>query len=532
MFSRFSLRQKITNISRRTGNFPVRVRLFLVTFSVILFFLLTIFITNTILLQPYYNYMKEKKLTSTLYKISELDYSDTDEFGRASYALGTELKAIEETDNIRIIILDDSLNFFYNGMEGVEGTKPLNRYEGAKQLFDSLFEKSGDEKRGKGTLESPAISKRRNPKTDTDYLSLFAVIPATVGDEISYHYVMLNTSISAIEDAVTAFNDYALVLGIFAMIISGMLSMVLCSNFVRPILRINDATKRIADMDFSVKLQIRSKDELGQLAESINYLSSELESKINQLSVANTQLKKDIEEKEKIDLMRRELLSNVSHEFKTPLAIIMGYSEGLQLNINNDEKDYYCSVITDEAVKLNNLAARLLDLAELESGAIMDISEFSLSELAEERLKTISYMFAERKITTSFESVGDCNVSADYGRIEEVINNLLANASHHTPDGGRIDVSVSRERNSVQCTVYNSGSHIPDDSLERIWDSFYKVDKARTRKYGGSGLGLKIVSSIVSLHGGTYSAQNTDDGVLFRFSLPVNTEKDEITGND
>ena len=391
---------------------------------------------------------------------------------------------------------------------------------------------SGEKSRGQGTLDSPAIGRRRNSKTDTNYLSLFFFFFFIVDGEVTYYYVMLNTSVSAIEDAVTAFNDYALVLGIFAMIFCGMLSMVLCSNFVRPILRINEAAKRIADMDFGEKLEIRSHDELGQLAESINHLSSELETKISQLSVANTQLKRDIEQKEKIDLMRRELLSNVSHEFKTPLAIIMGYAEGLQLNINNDEKDYYCSVINDEAVKLNNLAARLLDLAELETGAIMDVSEFSLSELAEERLKTMSYMFAEHGITTEFGTEGNCLLSADAGRIEEVVNNLLANALHHTPDGGRIAVHVSGEDEKVSFSVFNSGSHIPDDSLQRIWESFYKVDKARTRKYGGSGLGLTIVSSIVNLHGGSYSAENTADGVLFRFTLPKNGNENLNTPNN
>ena len=532
MLSRFSLCKKATNLYRRTGIFPIRVRLFLITFGVVLFFLGIIFITNTLLLKPYYNYMKEKKLISTLMQLSELDYSDTDESGRASYSLSTKLKSMEETDNIYIIILNDQLDFFYNSMENWSGIKHIDKREGAKQLFNNLFEMSGDEIRGDGTLRSPAIGMRCNPKTNTAYLSLFAVIPTSVDNEITYRYVLLNTPVSAIEDAVDAFNDYALLLGVFAMIISGLVSLVLCSNFAKPILRINDATKRMADMDFSVKLEIHSRDELGQLAESINYLSSELESKINQLSIANTQLKKDIEEKERIDLMRRELLSNVSHEFKTPLAIIMGYSEGLQLNINNEEKDYYCSVITDEAVKLNNLAARLLDLAELESGAIMDISEFSLSELAEERIKTMSYMFSERSITTDFQSEGNCTVHADYGRIEEVVNNLLSNAQHHTPDRGHISVIVQDEGENVSCAVFNSGSHIPDDCLDRIWESFYKVDKARTRKYGGSGLGLKIVSSIVNLHGGRYSARNTDDGVWFRFTLPKHPPVDESALHD
>lgn len=514
------LREKLNRVGRRTGNLPIRVRLFLITFGVILLFLVIIFSSNTLLLQPYYNYMKEKKLTSTLLKISALDLTDADDTGYASDKLAMKLKSFEEDGNIRMIILDDSLRILYFESDGMAALSHPDHYDGARQFFNSLFEMSEKEYRGEGTLSSPAISRRRNPKTNTNYLSLYSVIPMTEDNETVYYHILMNTSLSAIEDAVAAFNDYALVLGIFAMIISGLVSVVLCSNFVRPILRINQATKQLADMDFSVKLEIRSNDELGQLAESINHLSSELENKIGQLSVANTQLKKDIEEKEKIDLMRREMISNISHEFKTPLAIIMGYCEGLQLNINSDEKDYYCSVISDEAVKLNSLAVRLLDLAELESDAVLDLSEFSLAELAEERLKTMSYIFSEHGITTGFSSSGNCTVLADCGKIEEVINNLLSNARHHTPDGGHISIETADEGNSVTCTVFNSGSHIPEESLERIWESFYKVDKARTRKYGGSGLGLKIVSSIIHLHGGSYSAENTPEGVLFRFTLP------------
>lgn len=514
-----SVKKKQKKIKLWLNNLPIRTRLFLITFGVIVLFLVTIFLSNSLFLKPYYNSIKEKSLNSTLYKIASLDFSDTDEVGYASDKLCMQIKAMEESGNLQVIILDDSMGVFYCDSEGVISIDRFDRFSGARQWFNSLFEIQSDYK-GDGTFSNPIIGKRRNSRTDTTYLSLYAMIPVAVNGNETYYYILMNTPVSAIDDAVSVFNDFALMLGIVAMIISGALSVLLCSNFVEPILQINDVTKRMANMDFSVKLNIGSDDELGQLAQSINYLSSQLETKINELSVANEQLKRDIEEKEKIDIMRRELISNVSHELKTPLAIIMGYCEGLQLNVNNEEKDYYCSVIADEAVKMNNLAARLLNVAELESGTYLDITEFSLSELAEERLKTMSYIFAEHNISTKFSFSGDSCINADYGRIEEVINNLLSNAQHHTPDGGRISIDVHEISDGVQCDIFNSGSHIPDESLDRIWESFYKVDKARTRKYGGSGLGLKIVSSIMDMHNGKYSAFNTEDGVVFSFSLP------------
>ncbi len=527
-----SKKQKLLHrIRSLIKNIPLRARLFLFTFGVVVLFIVIIFVCTSFFLKPYYHFVKEQSLRTTLSKIAALDFSDTADGGYASDRLCVKLRSMEESGGSQIIILNNSLEVFY--CEGDDmSLEKFDRFDGARQLFNSLFSMESDYS-GDGTFSDPIIGTRRSSVTDLTYLSLYASLPVNISGNEAYYYVLINTPISAIDDAVDAFNDFALILCIIAMIVSGILSVILCSHFVEPILQINEVAKRMAQMDFSVKLDIETDDELGQLARSINHLSSQLEAKINEISAANEQLKRDIQEKEKVDIMRRELISNVSHELKTPLAIIMGYCEGLQLNVNNDEKDYYCSVIADEAVKMNNLAARLLNVAELESGTYLDLTEFSLAELAEERLKTMSYIFAERNISTEFKATGRSTITADYGRIEEVLNNLLSNAKNHTPDGGRVSVEVFEITDGVQCNVYNSGSHIPDESLDRIWESFYKVDKARTRKYGGSGLGLKIVSSILEMHGGKYSAANTDDGVVFSFSLPFSDENgDESAEGD
>ena len=514
------LKKAFHKLAVKANNLPIRMRLFLVTFGVILLFLFMIFVSNSLFLGPYYNQMKERKLSDALSTIAELDLSDTDDDGRASDSLFMQLKSIEESGNIQIIIMSENKKIVYYDSEYGASVGRPERFNSAKQWIDSIFQLESTDYTGSGTLSDPQISKRRNFKTNVDYLSFYAVVPNHRGGDSAFYYAILNTPLPAIDDAISIFNDFVLMLCAVAMIVSGLVSVVLSSHFVQPILKINDATKRMADLDFSVRLKIKSKDELGQLAESINYLAGQLESKISELSVANEQLTRDIQEKEKIDIMRRELISNVSHELKTPLAIIMGYCEGLQLNINDEEKDYYCSVIADEAVKMNALAARLLNVAELEFGTYLDITDFSLAELAEERLKTMSYIFAEHDITTQFKSSGTSVIQADYGRIEEVINNLLSNAQHHTPDGGHISIEVIGKKSRVICKIYNSGSHIPEESLDRVWESFYKVDKARTRKYGGSGLGLKIVSWILDMHGGSYKAENTEDGVIFSFTVP------------
>jgi len=211
-------------------------------------------------------------------------------------------------------------------------------------------------------------------------------------------------------------------------------------------------------------------------------------------------------------------VSSVSHDLRTPLSIILGYCEGLQAAESNEDREYYCSVIEEEALHMSAMTKKLLSLAELESaGEGIEKSEFDLAMLAANRLEKISYLCRERGIITECIDGEEALVNADRALIEEVINNLLQNAINHTPDGGRIAITVENRNGRGLCRVYNSGSMIPEESLQRIWESFYRVDKARTRQYGGAGLGLKIVSTILGLHGGEYGAVNIDGGVEFWF---------------
>ena len=311
------------------------------------------------------------------------------------------------------------------------------------------------------------------------------------------------------------------IIGLILLLLGGAATFVVGSRFAIPIVRASRAADQVAHLNFSERLPITSSDELGQLSGSINNLSDQLRTKIEELSVANQNLRKELMHRKKIDEMRRTFISDVSHELKTPLAIILGYCEGLQMNVNSEEREYYCSVIEDEATRMSNLASRLLKLAELESGEMEpEISVFDLRALAEDRLEKLGLLLEERGITHNFYCIEDSvPVLGDAERIEEVVNNLLTNAKNHTPDGGEITVFISVDNGTVTCRIHNTGSHIPEESLERIWESFYKVDKARTRSYGGSGLGLKIVSSILSAHNSSFGAYNTDIGVEFYFTL-------------
>ncbi len=496
----------------------IRTRLIMLLFGCIAGLMLITLLMNTLLLKPYYKSMKEQSLNDSYNMVAALDFDADDIY--------TQLESLEETRNIQILMIDNNYRVFFCSSSVVDSLfLPVSEdgdTQSGKQWFDQWLmpDDYGDGVEIFST--QPGYGTRYNSELSASYLSLYAKALLKRNGFVRPFYIIINTPIAAIEDGVKAANKLALIIGLVGLVAGGMVTFVIGSKVVEPVVKASEAAKKMAHLDFSVRLEEGDDDELGQLSESINQLSSQLEAKIDELSIANRRLKKELAQKEKIDNMRRQFISDVSHELKTPLSIIMGYCEGLQLDVSHEDMEYYCTVIQDEAIRMNKLAVRLLGLAELESGDVEpEMSAFDLGELASDRLSKLQVLLDERGVRSSVTVTTDKPVWGDRERIEEVVNNLLTNAKNYTPDGGEIRVSVSEEEGGegVICRVYNSGSHIPEESLERIWDSFYKVDKARTRSYGGSGLGLKIVSTILQAHKAKFGAENTEDGVMFYFTL-------------
>ncbi len=475
---------------------------------------------NSAFLKTYYMSIKQANLFDGYDKVRQIDFSSDKD------SIELKLDLIEDSMNIQIYIIDGDYTPYYIGHGSDDVISDVSDSDG-KYWFNSWvlpYGYSGDGQINSSVFrDKPIITIRTNSRLSAQFITMYAKYNTVEKDT---HYLIINTPISAIDASVSIYNRFSLFVMMIVLVIGLFFSTIVTSRIMAPFRRINRTTRNLANLDFRDRLHIESNDEVGQIAQSINHMSDQLEAKIKELRIANEQLKKDILEKEAIDKMRTELISNVSHELKTPLSIILGYSEALQLADTDDDRDYYCSIIQDEAEKMSNLASRLLDIAELESGgAPLDIITFDLSSLAADRSEKISYLLSENHISISCESFGDCIVSADANKIEEVINNLLSNALHHTPENGNIRVTVTEKVDDIEFMVYNSGSFIPETSLPHLWESFYKVDKARTRKYGGSGLGLKIVSSILDSHNlegcrTSYSARNVSDGVEFCFTLP------------
>lgn len=286
----------------------------------------------------------------------------------------------------------------------------------------------------------------------------------------------------------------------------------------------------MSKLDFSKKYRITDvDDELNNLGKNINLMSDKLEKTIKQLRETNIELEKDIEEKSKIDEMRKQFIGNVSHELKTPIALIQGYAEGLIENVNTDEENrkFYASVILDEANKMDKLVKQLLELMKIEYGKREFKNEkFNICELIHEVIRKSKVMLEENEIKVEFTVQNPILVNADSFYIEQVLTNYFTNAVKHAKivngkKNIKITLEVDIEKNIVRTKVFNTGEHIQEENLNRIWNRFYKVDESRNRDDGGTGIGLALVKAIMNNYKKDYGVVNKEDGVEFYFDLEL-----------
>ena len=316
-------------------------------------------------------------------------------------------------------------------------------------------------------------------------------------------------------------------MGGVSILIASVLASFISKKFTKPILELNEIAKDMSKLDFSKKYETNdTDDEINNLGKSINLMSTKLESTINQLRETNKELEKDIEEKSQIDEMRKQFISDVSHELKTPIALIQGYSEGLIENVNSDEesKKFYAEVIHDEAEKMDLLVKQLLELMKLEYGKRQfNNAEFDIVELIKEAIRRCDVMIKERNITIDFNENEPVNVTADSFYIDQVITNYLTNAIKHANevDGDKkIIIKIEEKENSkIRINVFNTGENIPDEEIDRIWKRFYKIDSSRNRDEGGTGIGLSLVKAIMNIYQNKFGVENKENGVQFYFEL-------------
>lgn len=333
---------------------------------------------------------------------------------------------------------------------------------------------------------------------------------------------LMSTPLASIRESVELANRFLAYVGIAALLVGSLFIYFATKKITSPILQLANLSEKMSNLDFDAKYTGQAEDEIGVLGNSMNRLSDTLKETIGQLRTANTELQQDIEEKIKVDEMRKDFIANVSHELKTPIALIQGYAEGLTEGMAEDpeSRDYYCEVIMDEANKMNKMVRQLLTLSALEAGndaPVMD--RFDLTDLIRGVINSVGILIQQKEADVHLEDCGPVYVCADEFKIEEVVTNYLNNALNHLAGEKKIVITVEDNGEEALVTVFNTGNNIPEEDIPNLWTKFFKVDKSHTREYGGSGIGLSIVKAIMDSHRKACGVRNVEGGVEFWFTL-------------
>ena len=359
------------------------------------------------------------------------------------------------------------------------------------------------------------ILRQRDVRLNSEYLVLYGTLQ-------NGNLVLMRSALASIRESADISNRFLAIAGIFAVVISTIITFFVSKGITNPIRELTAISEKMTRLDFNAKyVRDRAhKNEIDELGEHVNHLSDTLEATISELKSANIALQRDIEEKIQIDEMRQEFLSNISHELKTPLAVIAGYAEGLAECVNDDpeSRNYYCEVILDETEKMTQMVRQLLSLNQLEFGQeMLQMQRFNLTELIQGVIEKVSILLEQYGCVLIFSEIEPLYVWGDEFKIEEVLTNYITNAIYHAKNEKRIQIFYTKKEICVRIHVFNTGDLIPEEALTKIWTKFYKVDKARTREYGGTGIGLSIVKAIMQSHKQEFGVINRENGVEFWF---------------
>lgn len=465
--------------------------------------LLCWFINNTFL-EKYYLNNKRKAMMSAYFIVNKA----SNEGAIGTDAFDIEFQKICGKNNINIILLDTKTRTIKTSMNDYEIL--------SRQLLDYLFEKEGTfDDKVLASEENYEMRMKLDERTQLEYVDMWGVLD-------NGNLFLFRSPLESIKESVALANRFLAYVGVGSAIFSAVIILLVSRKITEPVMELTRISERMSHLDFDVRYEGNSKTEIGLLGQNINELSRALEAAISELKSANNELKRDIEKKNKTDEMRKEFLSNISHELKTPIALIQGYAEGLMEGINEDEesRNFYCEVIADEASKMNHIVKKLLTLNQLEFGNnTVTMERFDITALIQNYLQSAAILCRQKGISLQMESYPPVHVWADEFMVEEVFNNYFTNALNHVAESKVIDVKLTLEEKTVRVCVFNTGTPIPEESLPHIWEKFYKVDKARTREYGGSGVGLSIVKAMMEAMNQKYGVNNYDNGVAFWFEL-------------
>ena len=497
---------------------------------------------NVLFLQKSYIANKQREIQST-YNIINMELKSM-EADSESFSLNFSRLAIDK--DLAVVIADSGMKILYSteketnmmasrllwrvvsgdtdfepGNAEVHNDMPLGTPYGGGEKSPSYNGIKGDrdfEKMKEKLLASTdryTISTSSDPAMRSDFIELWGYLD-------NGNLIFIRSPLESIRESAAISNSFMLKIGLIIALIAAAVVWFVSKTITDPLLELTRISDRMAHMDFDARYESGGMNEIAELGEHMNEMSMQLEKSVSELKSANYELQRDIEKKEKVEAMRSEFISNVSHELKTPIALISGYAEGLRDGIAEDEesRNEYLGIIIDESQRMGKLVGNLLELNHIESGADpIKVTRFDLTSLIENTIASSDILIKQNGIEAELKDKEPCLVWSDESMTETVFSNYLSNAIRYCGGEKRIEVSVREEGDLIRVEVFNTGDPIPEDSIDRIWDKFYKVDKARTREAGGSGVGLSIVKALMDTLNKPYGVINYDNGVGFWFEL-------------
>lgn len=505
----------------------LRTRLIIIFSSMLIVTIGTICLANVFLLPSFYQNSKVNQMQEvyarTVNVCQNVDWDKLDE--DTLNVVYDRLDALGTNSNVNIYVVQikaypgsgDIAELQYVYPAGYERLQQVTKSQLSKYVKAIYFnEPLGDNFQIINQTTNYAMYKVYDDRVESNFIELTGRMP-------NDYWVYLRSNYQSIQESASVSNQFMLYLGIVVVVAGMFIMWVITNQYTKPILRLAHLAEDMQRLDFSMRYQGDRDDEIGVLGNSMNALSDKLEQTISELKTANNELQLDLERRSEQEQMRQEFLANVSHELKTPIALIQGYAEGLQENINDDaeSREFYCEVIVDEASKMNKMVKKLLSLNQLEFGnGQVHLEHFDLSSVIQSVLNSTDILFKQKGITLSYhKSEEPLMVWADEYMVEEVVTNYVSNALNHVKYDMMIEIKTMVTEEHVRTSVFNTGDAIPEEDIDKIWTKFFKVDKARTREYGGNGIGLSIVKAVMEAHNQNYGVRNYDNGVEFWFEL-------------
>ncbi|PKM83231.1 MAG: hypothetical protein CVU89_00285 [Firmicutes bacterium HGW-Firmicutes-14] len=463
----------------------IRVKLWAGLMVLVAVMLILLWLFQIVFLESFYTRMRISEIKSTGYSIIE----EMDQISQPGIQPGIEdrLDALSYNNNLNIELLDGKGNTVYESAAGAGGNAPMMRNNVRYQALGEVL------------ANKEASISLTHPRFGNKFMLIG--LPVNISGT-TQGALFINMPLAPVEETVSILKKQLIYITLILLIAASVFSVLISKTFTGPILKIKRVSEKMAAGDFSDRLEFKSRDEIGQLAKTINFMGQELA---------------------KIEQLRKDLIANVSHELRTPLSLIRGYAETIRDVSGNvpAKREKQLEVIIEESDRLSKIVDDMLNLSQMQAGYFkLKTGSFSLNNLVDRVVEKYGILSETTGVTVQTKRTGEFTVRADESRIEQVLCNLINNAFNHTGAGGKISVNLSDDDKSVRVEIIDTGTGIPEEKIKNIWDRYYRADKPGEKRMVGTGLGLAIVKSILEAHKARYGVMSKEEtGTTFWFEL-------------